>query len=771
MHRSHACGPSTIRSPRTLFLAPLLFTALLMMTLASSSRAQRIMPPPDDPVLPRPAQQLVRLQSLTVTVEVNEGMAVTHLREILRNDGKGIAEARFVLPLPPRAVVHDASLRIDGVLVEAEILPAGEARKIYEDIVRRMIDPALIEYLDDGLLTTQVFPIPPGGTRELTLSLSVALPEDFGTWSYRLPLKALCGGHLAPEQLVVEGLVRSQYALQSPYSPTHTLDVSVDDDGRRASFSLESQGELAARDILIQLPSTREQMGVWLASSRPAGEDGFLIARIQPGEDQLEAANAAAKRIVFVIDSSGSMEGEKLLQAKAAVRYCLEHLGSEDSFGVLAYASSVRWMSDGVEAANSNAVAAALAELERLSARGGTNIEGALTAALEELGSSSAEPSYVLFLSDGKPTVGDTGIDGLLELAETHNNANARLFTFGVGYDVNTRLLDGLASGSRALVRYVVPGEDLEESVSNLYSQIAEPLWTDLALQLEGARLYDMSPSDLGDLHRGATITVLARYRNSGRSQLVLTGRQGRSNRSHRQEVELANRSTMHDYIPRLWASRRVALLQRQLRAEGYSQELVDEIVDLGLRYGIVTEYTSFLIQEPNAQVAQAQREGRGMARMPIAAQEEMDARIQDSSGTTGKDAVARAKREWEMSAANSAPAANAPAMLGSDDDWSAPGEAGVAGARMQLDRWIFRADEAGRWIDHRAEGAPPRLKIKAYSEAWFELADMRPELRSVMGLGSTIRIVVGSDILEIGDEGVDELSSKDRRWLSSSPI
>jgi len=235
--------------------------------------------------------------------------------------------------------------------------------------------------------------------------------------------------------------------------------------------------------------------------------------------------------------------------------------------------------------------------------------------------------------------------------------------------------------------------------------------------------------------------------------------------------VELASRATMHDYIPRLWASRRVALLQRQLRSEGHSQELVDEIVDLGLRYGIVTEYTSFLIKEPNAQVAQAQREGRGINAMPSAAQEEMDARLQGSSDTTGKDAVARAKRESKMFAANSAPIGAPPGLLRSDEDWSTPGEAGSAGDRMQLDRWIFRADDSGRWVDHRAEGATPRLKIKAYSEAWFELADMRPELRSAMGIGSTIRIVVGSEVLEIGDEGVDELSSKDRRWLSSSPI
>ena len=751
--------------------ASLLLAILLAGSLASPGQAQRIMPPPDDPVRPQPTQQVVRLESLHVNVDVDEGMAVTQLREILRNDGRGIAEARFVLPLPSGAVVHDASLRIDGVLVEAQVLRAGEARKTYEDIVRRMIDPALIEYLDDGLLTTQVFPIPPGGTRELTLSLSVALPEDFGTWSYRLPLKALCGGHLAPEQFVVEGTVRSLHSLQEPYSATHALAASLDDGGHQASFSLEGQGELAARDILIQLPSTREQMGVWIASTRPAGDDGFLIARIQPGEDLLNAANATAKRIVFVVDSSGSMEGEKIRQAKAAVRYCLEHLGREDSFGVLAYASTIRWMSDGVEPATADAVNAALTELERLAARGGTNIEGSLTEALDELGGASEEPSYVLFLSDGLPTVGETDINALLDLAKTHNTTEARVFTFGVGYDVNTRLLDGMASGSRALVRYVVPGEDLEESVSNLYSQIAQPLWTDLSLELEGARLYDMSPADLGDLHRGASITVLARYRDSSRHQLVLTGRQGSARQVHRQAVELASRSTMHDYIPRLWASRRVASLQSQLRATGHSQELVDEIVDLGLRYGIVTEYTSFLIREPNAQVAQAQREGRGFNSMPMAAQEEMDTRVQQASGTTGQDAVARAKRERRMSAADSAPASNATALLEPGDEWYVPGEAGTAGARMQLDRWIFRADEAGRWVDHRAEGASPRLKIRAYSEAWFELADLRPELRPAMGIGGTIRIAMGNEVLEIGDEGVGELSSEDRRWLASSPI
>jgi Ca-activated chloride channel family protein len=758
------------RFPHRLFTTALT-TGLLILSLAGTGRAQRSRPVLDDPIDPRIASRTVRLQSLTVSVDVDEGMAVTQLREILRNDGGRVAEARFVLPLPPGAVVHDASLRIDGKLVEAEILPAGQARAAYQDIVRRMIDPALIEYLDEGLLSTRVFPIPPGGTRELTLSLTVALPEDFGTWSYRLPLKALCGGHLAPEQLAVEGIVRSHLSLQAPYSPTHALEVNLDADGHRASFSLENKGELAARDVLIQIPSTRERMGVWFASSRPAGEDGFFLARIQPGEEQLAAAKDARKRIVFVLDTSGSMEGEKFQQAKAAVRYCLTHLGREDSFGILTYASTVRWMSNGVEAASPKALSTALAELDRLSARGGTNIEAALNSALDELKRANHEPTYVLFLSDGLPTVGEQSIDTLLALAKTQNQADARLFTFGVGYDVNTRLLDGLASGSRALVRYVLPGEDLEESVSNLYSQIAQPLWTDLALKLNGAGLYDMSPTELGDLHRGATITVLGRYRNPGHFRLVLSGRQDSARRSFSQTVELANRATMHDYIARLWASRRIAFLQSMLRAEGRSQELIDEIVDLGLRYGIVTEYTSFLIKEPNAQVARAQREGRGIASMPMAAREEMDALVQESSQATGKVAVNRAKKESKDYAADAALVPDAPAKLQSNERWSNPGERANAGARMQLGRWIFRADAEGRWVDHRAEGADPRLEIKAYSQAWFELAEMRPELRSVMGLGSTIRIVVGREVLEIGDEGVETLSAKDRHWLASSPI
>jgi Ca-activated chloride channel family protein len=720
--------------------------------------------------IPALGPQTVRLQSLEVSLAVDEGLAVTELREILRNDGNRVAQAHFVLPLPPGAVVHDASLRIGGELVEAQILPAGQARQTYREIVRRMIDPALIEYLDEGLLSTHVFPIPPGGTRELKLNLTVALPEDFGSWNYRLPLRALCGGHLSPENLVLEGSVRSHYELRAPYSPTHSLAVSLDEDHHRATFSLEDSKDTAAHDILIQLPTVRERMSVWLASTRPVAEDGFFLARIQPGTEGVREKDAARKRIVFVLDTSGSMEGEKLVQAKAAVRYCLQHLDREDQFGLLAYNSSVRWLSRGVEAANSHAVKNTLVELERLAARGGTNIESALSTALEELKGNSDAPTYVLILSDGLPTVGDTSIDGLLALAKTHNESGARLFTFGVGYDVNTRLLDGLARDSRALVRYVLPGENLEESVSNLYTQIAQPLWTDLALRLHGARLYDLSPSELGDLHRGATITVLGRYRNSGRFQLVLTGHEGRARRNFRQSVQLARRATMHDYIPRLWASRRIAMLQSMLRAQGPSQELIDEIVDLGMRYGIVTEYTSFLIQEPNAQVARAQRQGQGMAGMPEAARDEMDAVLRESKGSTGKKAVTRAQEEARLSVADSTPV-GAPQQLMSNERWARPGDKPSTGARMQLDRWIFRADAEGRWIDHRAEGAAPRLAIKVYSRAWFELAEMRPELRAILAMPATVRIVLGEDVLEIGDEGVQTLSARDRAWLSSSPL
>jgi Ca-activated chloride channel family protein len=796
-----------IRHPSDRTLSPLQALAVLAAALLSlllyvlrpalAAATVIVLPPPDRPPAPRerwiptpppierPWQGHVVPEDLALEIKIRDGVATTDLREEIRNPTDHPIEAQFVLPIPRGATVHDAALRIGGQLVEAEIMEAGQARRAYEDIVRRCIDPALVEHLDDGLLRTRVFPVPPRGSREIQLTLTLSLPEDFGVAQYSFPLRFVCGGDEGPRRVSVSGTVDSARPLEEPYSPTHDLDVTLDRDGRHARFSLQTTGSQAgARDLQIFLPTRSHGLTITAASTRPPGDDGFVLLRISPGEE-LDRGPSAPRQIVFVLDTSGSMQGEKLEQAQHALAGFLQGLDRRDRFAVITYASTVTAWSEELQPADHAHVREALDQIETLRAGGGTNIGAALDAALDLAREPGEGPAYVLFLTDGQPTVGVTGVDDLLAKVDHSRRARARLFSFGVGTDVNTRLLDGMASATGALARYVLPGEDLEVAVGNLCAQITDPLWTDLELRLAGAGLHDLVPDALPDLFRGQTITVLARYRRDGRFDAVLSGLRQGDRRRETLPIELARRATIHGYLPQLWAGRRIASLQAALRAGGDRDELIREIVDLGTRYGIVTEYTSFLMREPDPQLAASVRQ-RLKLDLPKELAQSLGSVAQPQSGDLAVRSAARDNRLMEskslaqqdaLEVAASAPQASASASGGSFRSPTAAAPSGWqdgrgAGAKRaqsderRIDGRIFRRDERGRWIDRLAEGATPRLKVVAFSQAYFELLQMRPDLGSALSVGPAVVLAAGREVIEIGAAGISELDDAARAWL-----
>jgi Ca-activated chloride channel family protein len=490
-------------------------------------------------------------------------------------------------------------------------------------------------------------------------------------------------------------------------------------------------------------------------STHPAGEDGYLMLRLRPGRG-LAGRAEAAKNLLLVLDTSGSMEGEKLKQARIAAQRVLAGLGERDRFGLLTYAAGLRWLSQGLEEVDADSRRRVATEVENLQAGGGTNIEAALDEALAEVERSAQDaPTYVLFLSDGLPTVGERDAEALLRRAERAAERRIRIFTFGVGVDVDTRLMDGLAARSRALARYVLPGEDLQESVGSLAAQIARPLITDLRLELPGADLHDLEPGSLGDLFRGDEVVVLARYRQAGRHRLRLQGRRGERPWSLEQEVTLAPRATAHDWLPRLWAVRRIASLQQALRrAGGEDPELVEEIVTLGLRHGIVTAYTSLLAEEPGLDLAQ--RQGR-IGEVLRARPRVLDLVREKADRHTGADAV--------TGAAGESRAVRAPS-LASGERALRP-DTSVAEQRLRVGRWTFRRDGRGCWIEAAAEGREPDLRLLHGSDAFFALADLRPALRPALALGPSLRMEIGALVVEIGDEGKTALAAEDRERLA----
>jgi Ca-activated chloride channel family protein len=302
------------------------------------------------------------------------------------------------------------------------------------------------------------------------------------------------------------------------------------------------------------------------------------------------------KDIAFVLDVSGSMAGDaKIGAAKRALEFFLSALDERDRFTVIPFSTDVNPWRERLVVADRDGIDDATDFVRELKALGGTNIAEALTTALS-FEKDDSRPFYVAFITDGRPTVGVTQLGGILELVEEVLEG-AKIFALGVGYNVNTHLIDKLAQVSKGVSEYVRPEEDLELTVSDFYAKLSHPALTDISIDFGEAAVHQSYPRILPDLFYGSQIVVIGKYCNPGLHTVVLKGlRQGREE-IFEKELQFPQ---LEDFpsLPRLWAKRRVGHLLDEIRLHGEDQELVDEIVELGKRYGIVTPYTSFLVTE-----------------------------------------------------------------------------------------------------------------------------------------------------------------------------
>lgn len=689
-----------------------------------------------------------------VRVRVEGRVARVEVSEWFRNDGRRLAEGDYLYPLPGEAVFEGFSLFQGETELRGEIMDAEQARRVYEEIVRRKADPALIELAGHGLLRARVFPIGPGEERKVTLRYTQRL-ERAGDALQLLYAGERPGGGRGHEdaRTSFEVEVRDGSAFLDPFSPTHALEVRREG----GALHIEVEGALDGRASIF-LPLAGSAVGMSVATHRPPGEDGYFMLTLSPDRG-VEAAEP--RDVTAVIDVSGSMSGEKIAQARAALRQLVASLGSGDRFRLIAFSNAVRAQSEGwVRAARTGDVEAAGDWIDRLVADGGTNIEGALEEALR-LESPGDRLPVVIFLTDGLPTVGEQSPERLADRAE-RRAGRARIFAFGVGHDVNTHLLDRLSEATRGTTDYVQPGEDVERAVSVLAGKIRHPVLTDLELVGDGARLAEVYPVRLPDLFAGEELVVFGRFRGEGAASLAVRGRRSGAPVAFATELVLPGSSEANSWVPRLWASRKLGHLERQVWTEGETESLVEEMRRLALRYGLPSRYTAYLVEEPDAVVGWDR--GRLVGVAPGAAAP--PAFGAEASAATGAAAVRMAEQAKARREARSAAdlQRSEEAMLQSlglgrpseRDGRAAPTEAGrrVAGGR------VFVLHD-GAWTDAAHREGRPVVRVRLYGRAYFDLLRALPELRAVVTgtEGSETWIVAGEETsLRLGGEGVDAL-------------
>lgn len=722
---------------------------LLLLTIPSVVLADgMIVLPRPEPRVPTPFPLSVKYHRVQVTIE--NAVARTSVDQAFYNPTDVRLEGVYIFPLPRAAVISDFAMEVDGKLTRAELLDATKARGIYEEIVRSQRDPALLEYIGKGAFKVRIFPIEPRSTKRVKLSYSEVIREDGGLSSYTYPLNTEKFSAAPLEEVAIRVDIRSDRGLKTVFCPTHEVEIRRKDD-RSAVVGFEEQRTRPDKDFTLYFSAGDEGVGLSVAAHRPPGEDGYFLLTATPAYDS--GGKPLPKDITFVLDTSGSMTPAKMAKAKRALRYCLENLNVDDRFEIIRFSTDAEALFDRLVVASRLNVANAQKYVDGLDAIGGTNSEEALTLALRSNAAPSSHPKIVLFITDGKPTIGETNEDRLVKKVKDANVQQLRIFTFGIGDDLNTHFLDKLTEGTRAARTYVGEGEDIERPIATFFQKIRSPVLVDLSIQYgNGIRAMQTYPRDLPDLFTGSQLVVLGRYKGSG-SSITLTGTVNGRRVTFPHTVSFPAREDDHEAIPALWAAQRIGYLLDEIRLRGEEKELVDEVTKLARRFGVVTPYTSFLIMEDERLRVAANLLPQAYQTLN-AAPAQVNARMKDEYGAMKQKGGApsvQASREVEAlkNAVNHQQVNQGSSRMTYQD---AEGKTRNLAAQTKNVQGRAVYQVGNNWVDSQVQATKNAKvqRVKFASPAYFELLAREPKAAPFLALGRNVSFAVSDRVYEV---------------------
>ena len=770
------------------------------------------------------------VKDIKVSAYITDGVAETAVEQTFVNNTDREQEGTYLFPLPEGASVTSFTLKAGDKVLEGKLMTKDEARRIYESIVRRRQDPALLEYVGRGMFRSSVFPIPARGERTLTIRYAEVLKPQGGARKYSYSLST---GRFASRPAQVSSVhvkLKTTAPLKTVYSPSHDVSIRRTDD-HVATASWESRGEFPDRDFTLYYATNGDDVGMTLLLNQPPGHDGYFMLIAAP-RYTLPRDRILPKQIVFVLDRTGSMQPNgKMEQAKNALHFCLDNLNSQDRFNVITFNEGADALGRGLIPASLDNVKKAHKFVSDVEPTGGTNINEALSSALTVLRDAEGSHKMVVFLTDGLPTVGETNVETILanvrklngttRVASTANigaeSLKARIFAFGVGYDVNVPFLDRLSAENRGDADYVRPNESIESIVSSFFAKVSSPILTGLKLEFEDAEVYDLYPKTLPDLFKGTQAVITGRFRGDPNGGIKLTATAMDRLQTFRLPTAFAGGATHSQLVARIWATRKIGYLLDQIRLTS-NQEVIDEIVRLSKEYGIITPYTAYLADE---------RQDRGVVRRELGGQTfayEMDAAVQLGAEVAARRDLQALSRNRDVSgeaetlrslnskgyqganrapsAAQSAPPSRAGGLGGGLRDITAVTQGAPGAERKNLALDYNKADLAARgtsfgganepgykqvqatarvqniagrtffkrgevWFDNEYKAGRKVIQIKSLSDAHFQLLAAIPLLNRYAAVGDEVVLNFAKAAVQIGREGKANLTDSELKEIT----
>jgi Ca-activated chloride channel family protein len=723
-----------------------------------------------------------------VDVKIDGQICTTTVDEEFYNPNPQVLEGTYLFPVPKNAQIDKFTMQIGGKDVPAELLAADKARAIYEDIVRRRLDPALMEYADRSVFKVRIFPIEANGKKEVKIIYTEVLKSDSGLVSYVYPLNTEKFSSALIHDVSIKVDLASNQPLHSIYSPTHDVEIKRTD-ATHATIGYERKDVRPDTDFQLFFAPEKSDIALQMLTYQTGDNDGYFLLLASPSLDM--KSKPVPKDVTFVLDTSGSMaDDDKLVQAKKALRFCLANLNSDDRFDIVRFSTEPEPLFGKLTSADPKAVADAQDFVAKLKPQGGTAIYDALGKAMALRPAKSERPYVVIFLTDGQPTVGETKDDSIVAETDKAANDGTRVFCFGMGTDVNAHLLDRIAEHTHAASDYVLPTEDIEVKVSNFFDKIREPVLADVNLTFpDGIKVSKMYPQAMPDLFKGDQLVLTGRYSGNASGNIVVEGDADGTKQKFTAPVNFAKESTEQSFVPRLWASRRVAYLLDEIRLHGENAELKSEVTDLAREFNLVTPYTAYLIMEDEQQ-------RNVSANNQVMRQFQSDTKAQASAGgafdlmqrvTSGDSAVAVARAQNSMKHATAAADALDESNLEFAKSMGVPSTV-VASASPTMSTASTPAvpalDAASRvvqytqtgkylngrafyrngnqWVDSKvsSQNIDKAVRLKFGSQEYFDFAAKYPETRVYLALGQNVKLVVAGTVYEIFDDSTPDTNS-----------
>ncbi|RPH99143.1 MAG: VWA domain-containing protein, partial [Calditrichaeota bacterium] len=551
------------------------------------------------------------IKTVDATTEIQGQIGVTVVDQVFRNEMSTVVEAVWVFPLPENAVVVELFYKFNGVWYKGAIKERGEARQEYEEQIRRMLDPALLEYLGDNLYRLSIAPINALSDVETKITYVEMLPYEFGSVNFFFQLNAVKMSPKPLQRVSFSGTFSSANPFKSFDSPSHGGTTAMSITRQSANVYKVVFGDenfTPNKDLRIAFETQRSEVEVNVIRYTPTktdsiGADSYYAVWITP-PDETDSGEVIPKKIVFTADVSSSMEGERIEQLKAALHEFLKYLQPQDAFNIITFGTSVTKFRPDLIPATPDNIEDAGEFVTDIGALGLTNINDAMLASLRQSFDDNSA-NMIVFMTDGYPTWGETFVPNIVRNVKEANTKNVRIFSFGVGEDISKPLLVQMAVENGGYAEFIDQDDDIAWIIGNHFKRISKPVLTNLEIRIEGLVTSDKFPRPLPDLFWGNQVMQMGIYKNSGSFPVYLVGSLKNKEVSYVSTKEFSPVPGGHRFVPRLWAKAKIDYLLDQIAMYGEKKELVDQVIELSLKFQILTPYTAFYADpnDPNSDV------------------------------------------------------------------------------------------------------------------------------------------------------------------------